>query len=1004
MLELIFQGLVEWIYSLILDAWEHFASSLVDIMSMDFAYLEERIAIIPTIRQAILAIGWALLIGNLIFQAAKTMLSGLGFEGEDPKLLFARTFVFAFLLLASPQICDICLNITAKTIQVLQMPTAVQIAFANESTFVGFAGAWLLVVICGIIVMFKSFKLIIEMAERYFILAMLTISAPLAFATGGSRNTSDIFSGWCRMYGSMCLLMILNVVFVKMLLSVLSYVPSGLDVLPWMVLVLTIVKVAKKADVIVTRIGLNPAPTGDSMGRSFPGMLTYMVARTAISNAAKSFGNGGQGNTRGNNSGGSPPNNNPNVPPSGSGGARQNPAGPQMRGARSAAGTAGTYSQQSFSQRASQQSASNQTAAAQNTSAQFSGPQNTTAAQTSTPQTNSAAAGSSHSPQGGMPGSASPARSPAASTGNPPNMQQPPPAEQMQPQQGTPPLASPARSNPQNFSSGNAPSAVQRQRAAATLGTNPHPAGTNTNTVKPGNTPHDRSVIPGTGMDTAPHSGPVPSNTEAIHPGAGIGGTPADPVSGTAGTANRTAPHSPQGYGSNSRFRNGSAGTSPMRRQVQVGQKTPGQPQNGAAGTVDRSSFAEHAAPSNIERNGTAGIAATADNSRIDRNTASVRHGTAGTPKADRSTPDRGGGNPQSTRSGMAGIPGAERTADRTRGKPMSLNPGAAGIPRVENPAKHTEGKTMSTHSGTAGMPSAERNTSGRAEKVPVSALPGTAGIPNLVKPGVPSVSQGLRSDPKSAVNTGAQVKEHPAPGPVSSGGKASEGTGTLVNQQGPVNSSAQTNVQMREQSHVSVHSSISPASSKPEVAHSASAGERPQGNGMKTGRGGDPASRTYSSKRPLTDKPDTRRGNAALSQADARQITPSSKAPTSQNGTAGKPLSVLPDRPSAEAAAHHRNGPDRSTSRPMGEPLNTARQESDAVSGKTAQFPKGQDVMRRGMAGIAPQTAKTVTPPTEKGKKKPARSVRSTKRRITGAAASKKKSKKRTGGKANGK
>ena len=100
------------------------------------------------------------------------------------------------------------------------------------------AAAWLLVIICGIIVMFQSFKLIFEMAERYFILAVLTILAPVAFGVGGSRNTSDIFAGWCRMYGSMCLLMILNVMFIKMLLSVLSFYPSGVDVLPWMVLCL----------------------------------------------------------------------------------------------------------------------------------------------------------------------------------------------------------------------------------------------------------------------------------------------------------------------------------------------------------------------------------------------------------------------------------------------------------------------------------------------------------------------------------------------------------------------------------------------------------------------------------------------------------------------------------------------------------------------------------------------------------------------------------------------
>ena len=375
MLELIFQGLIEWLYGLILEAWEYFSSSLLDIMSMDFAYLEEHIVLLPTIRSALQAIGWALLIGNLIFQAAKSMMSGLGFEGEDPKLLFTRTFVFSFLLMASPQICTLLLDMTSKAIEVLRVPTAVHITLADDATFEGLAAAWLLVAICGIIVMFKSFKLIIEMAERYVILAMLTISAPLAFSMGGSKNTTDIFSGWCRMYGSMCLLMVLNVVFIKMLLSVLSYTPSGIDVLPWMVLVLTIVKVAKKADAIVTRIGLNPPITGDSLGRSFPGTLTYIVARTAISNATKTFAKGGSGN---NGSAGAGTARNPGPPPGGAGGGFSGGSNAGTRGAKPGGAQSGrnnTYSQQTAAQNSTQQTSAQHDAPKQNTTAQFGGQQ-----------------------------------------------------------------------------------------------------------------------------------------------------------------------------------------------------------------------------------------------------------------------------------------------------------------------------------------------------------------------------------------------------------------------------------------------------------------------------------------------------------------------------------------------------------------------------------------------------------------------------------------------------
>ena len=318
MLELLFQGFIEWIYGLILECWEYFASVLFDLMSLDFAYLREHMPVIDTIRQIMLGVGWALLIGNLVFQATRGMAAGLGFDAEDPKLLFTRTFAFSFLLVASPQICELGLNMTSTVIELLQMPDAVDITFADEASFGGLTGSWLLVVICGIIVMFQTFKLIMEMAERYFILAVLTITSPLAFGMGGSRNTSDFFTGWCRMFGSMCLLMATNVMFVKMLLSVLSYYPSGLDVLPWMVLVITIVKVAKKADSILARIGLNPAMTGDPLGRGFPGAMTMMVVRSMVSNAAHTIGRNG------------------NQPRSGSGNSKPNaPTGPRTGGAGS---------------------------------------------------------------------------------------------------------------------------------------------------------------------------------------------------------------------------------------------------------------------------------------------------------------------------------------------------------------------------------------------------------------------------------------------------------------------------------------------------------------------------------------------------------------------------------------------------------------------------------------------------------------------------------------------
>ncbi len=179
MLELIFQGFLEWTYGLILECWEYFSSVLFDLMSLDFAYLETHMPIITTIRQIMLGVGWALLLGNLVFQATRSMMAGVGFEADDPKLLFTRTFVFSFLLVASPQICDVCLNMTSVIIDMVQMPDAASIKLPDESTFAGMAVSWLLVIICGLTVSRSSH--VQAGAQQH--------TATYAFESRYSRNT-----------------------------------------------------------------------------------------------------------------------------------------------------------------------------------------------------------------------------------------------------------------------------------------------------------------------------------------------------------------------------------------------------------------------------------------------------------------------------------------------------------------------------------------------------------------------------------------------------------------------------------------------------------------------------------------------------------------------------------------------------------------------------------------------------------------------------------------------
>ena len=339
-LESIFKGFVQWLYGLGLEIIQYIANSLLDVFTMDLNYFRQVAPVTDDILSIVIAAGWALLLGNLVFQAVKSMASGLGFEGEDPKLLFTRTFVFAFLLLASPEICEIGLGISASVIELLQVPSSVTISLPEENYF-NIGASWLLVVIVNFVIMWQIVKLFFEIAERYVVTAALVLLSPLAFATGGSKNTADIFKGWCRMFGSMCLMMVLNVVFLKLLISAMGHMPSDVGVLPWMLLIVGIARVARKADSIVARMGLNPAITGDGLGRGLPGMVAYAVVKSVGSTVAKTVAHsaGRSGSTGPRRSGGPAPGGRstpPPAPPSGGGSGASRPAG------NSAGGTSGT--------------------------------------------------------------------------------------------------------------------------------------------------------------------------------------------------------------------------------------------------------------------------------------------------------------------------------------------------------------------------------------------------------------------------------------------------------------------------------------------------------------------------------------------------------------------------------------------------------------------------------------------------------------------------------------
>ena len=288
MINLILKDLVLWLFGLFLDLMNYCADALLGLMNTDLAYFESNVPIILKLYGVFVAIGWGFLIGNCAFQCLKAMFAGLGFETESPAILLVRTFLFGFLLIMSKQVCEIGLSIGKTLMELIGLPEKASITFPDDSMFPDLTSSWLLIVIIGVLIGAQLIKLFFEIGERYVVVAILTLFSPVAFAMGGSRSTKDICSGFVRTYASMILLLVSNVLFLKLIYSALSSMPDGVMILPWTVLIVGIARVARKADNLLSKIGLNPSFTGDPLGNGMGKAVAFMAARSILSSATHS--------------------------------------------------------------------------------------------------------------------------------------------------------------------------------------------------------------------------------------------------------------------------------------------------------------------------------------------------------------------------------------------------------------------------------------------------------------------------------------------------------------------------------------------------------------------------------------------------------------------------------------------------------------------------------------------------------------------------------------------
>lgn len=310
LLDLLVDAIKEMVSQFLVDMMGLITDVFTDLLSCNLSLFEELFSVVGSLYQnVIVPMGIALLLMILIWQLFKSMFGKVGINAEEPIKLIGRSSICLFFVVASKPVVNYILRIAGTPYQwVIGTDIKVQ-SFSEYVTALegitaplglGSVSIAILMLIMQFVVAWNYFKMLFIIAERYVLLGVFSYTAPLAFATGGSKSTNNILASWAKMFGGQVVLIILNAWCLKMFLSGYgNMMASGYGFTKFFVATLCLVgfcKITFKLDSYMAALGVN-------LGRPSPGMGALgaaMAAQRIFSQAGRAFsGTDGSGNGTG---------------------------------------------------------------------------------------------------------------------------------------------------------------------------------------------------------------------------------------------------------------------------------------------------------------------------------------------------------------------------------------------------------------------------------------------------------------------------------------------------------------------------------------------------------------------------------------------------------------------------------------------------------------------------------------------------------------------------------
>ena len=274
-------------FGFIISLLDGAVTSFIGALQFDITAFEDYFPAAVEFNSVIRGFAVGLLFIMLIFQLFRNFGIMLNDEVEAPLPMLGKTALFFGMITYSRSIIRFIIKLLVDPYSIFLNTYTANYEFdimelvdniiggANTSTIMS-----MVYLIMLLMLGWQLLKFVVEVVERYVVFYFILYCAPVVFATGSFKSTSQIFKSWCRMLGSQAMLLLLNIWSVKLFTSFMMEFNFSVDsIILHFLMGYGFLKFAQKADTLLRILGLNTASTGSvvsSLGSTIGGIAQVM--------------------------------------------------------------------------------------------------------------------------------------------------------------------------------------------------------------------------------------------------------------------------------------------------------------------------------------------------------------------------------------------------------------------------------------------------------------------------------------------------------------------------------------------------------------------------------------------------------------------------------------------------------------------------------------------------------------------------------------------------------